>query len=221
MALLKYFKKSSVLPHPNGPLSDKIPSSSIAAANNEVKDQVSSLTVNEVVKRGTYSKYSDEERTKVGKRASEMGVTNTLRFYKKEFSDKPLKESTVRTWKVQYEQELKRRHKFETGKETGVTKLVSGKRGRPFLLGNELDKRVQEYLKQMREAGGVVNATIVIGAATGIVKDFDSNLLQCNGGHIELTKSWAKSLLNRIGYVKRRATTKAKVKPADFEEYKK
>ncbi len=39
-------------------------------------------------------KYSDEEKAK---RASEMGVTSSLRLFKKEFSDRPLKESTVRT----------------------------------------------------------------------------------------------------------------------------
>ena len=36
-----------------------------------------------------YIKYSDEERTKVAKRASEMAgaVTNAIRFFRKEFSD--------------------------------------------------------------------------------------------------------------------------------------
>ena len=39
MALLKFLKKSSVLPHPNGPLSERVPSSSVAAAN-KVKSRV-------------------------------------------------------------------------------------------------------------------------------------------------------------------------------------
>ena len=37
MALCKYFKKSSVLPNPNGSLSDRMPSSVIISANNEVQ----------------------------------------------------------------------------------------------------------------------------------------------------------------------------------------
>lgn len=65
MALLKFFKKSTVLPHP---LSEQVPSSSIAAANKEVK----SLVVSPVdsVKRGRsiYGAYSDEERARVAKR---------------------------------------------------------------------------------------------------------------------------------------------------------
>ena len=46
MALLKYFKKTTrtaertTLPNPEGPLSDLMPSSAIAAANSEVKDLV-------------------------------------------------------------------------------------------------------------------------------------------------------------------------------------
>ena len=40
MALLKYFKKVTVLPNPEGPLSDCMPSAAISSANNEVKDLV-------------------------------------------------------------------------------------------------------------------------------------------------------------------------------------
>ena len=40
MVLLKYFQKVSVLPNPNGPLSDHVPSVAIASANKEVVDLV-------------------------------------------------------------------------------------------------------------------------------------------------------------------------------------
>ena len=45
----------------------------------------------------------------------------------------------------------------------------------------------------------------------------DANLLS----GINLTKDWAKYLLNRMGYVKRRATSKAKVTVENFDELKK
>ena len=48
------------------------------------------------------------------------------------------------------------------------------------------------------------------GVEEGIVKNADSNLLAINGGHIVLTKSWAKSLLSRMGFIERRGTTTAK-----------
>ena len=37
------------------------------------------------------------------------------------------------------------------------------------------------------------------------------HFLQCSGGHIALTKSWSKHLLERMGLVKRRVSTKAKL----------
>ena len=45
----------------------------------------------------------------------------------------------------------------------------------------------------------------------------DANLLK----QINLTKGWAKYLLQRMGFVKRKAMTKAKISVEDFEEIKK
>ena len=41
---------------------------------------------------------ADKERARIAKRASEFGVTNTIRFFSIEFVDRPLKESAVQTW---------------------------------------------------------------------------------------------------------------------------
>ena len=219
MALLKYFKKASVLPSPDGPLSDHMPSARIAAANKEVQKIMNLVEDDSTSKRGSYTKYSNEERTRVAKRASEMGVTSTIRFFKKDFPDRPLKESTVRTWKKQYELQLKAR--IISGRSTNLTKMEPrAKRGCPFLLGVCMDKELQMYITTLRGAGCVINSAIVMGAAEGIVKKHNSNLLATNGGHIEINKGWAKGLLNRMGFVKRRASTKAKVNPSDFESYK-
>ena len=45
----------------------------------------------------------------------------------------------------------------------------------------------------------------------------DRTLLLQHGGHIELTRDWALSLLSRIGFVKRKATTKAKSQYSEEE----
>ena len=84
------------------------------------------------------------------------------------------------------------------GEDMTVNKLVSKKTGRPLLLGEELNKQVQAYLAALRENGAVVNTAVTIACAKGVVKSCDSNLLECNGGHISLTKPWAKSLLQHI-----------------------
>ena len=85
-----------------------------------------------------------------------------------------------------------------------MRELVDRKRGHPLLLGNELDVQVQAYVNALRLNGRIVNTAIVIATGEGIVKDHDSNLLCENGGHIKLTKDWAKYLLQRMNFVKRR-----------------
>ena len=59
-----------------------------------------------------------------------------------------------------------------------------------------------------------------MGCAEGLVKSHDSNLLQANGGQIAITKLWAQIFLLQMGYVKRKATTKAKVPVSKFDELK-
>ena len=84
MALLKYLrKKATVLPNPDGPLSDRMPSVAISSANNEMKDLVNA-TPSDSRKRGPYHNYTDEDRALIGKRAAEFGVTNTVRHFGKQ-----------------------------------------------------------------------------------------------------------------------------------------
>ena len=55
----------------------------------------------------------------------------------------------------------------------------------------------------------------------GIVKNGDSNLLTTNGSngsHIVLTKYLAKGLLTRMGFVKQRSTTTAKINVSNCDE---
>ena len=55
----------------------------------------------------------------------------------------------------------------------------------------------------------------MLAAAEGVVTARDRTLLQSNGGTIQLKRSWAMSLLGRMGYVKRRGSTSAKSKLSD------
>ena len=90
--------------------------------------------------------------------------------------------------------------------------------GRPLLVRDELDGQVQEYIKELR-CGTAVSSSVVIAAAEGIVMNKDANIL-CENGGIKLTEEWAKSLLSRMGYVKRKACSKAKIDVDHFEELK-
>ena len=82
--------------------------------------------------------------------------------------------------------------------------LETKQKGRPLLLGEELDAAVQEYVSSLRIAGGVVNTVVVRAAAEGIISARDITKLTSHGGHINITKSWAMSLLNRMDYVKQK-----------------
>jgi hypothetical protein len=95
-------------------------------------------------------------------------------------------------------------------------------RGRPLLLGQELDAKVQLYLRKLRETGGVVTSRIAMAAARGIVLKCAREKLLEFGGHIELKRSWAESLLTRMNFVQRKITTaKSKQSSAEFSSLKK
>ena len=53
-----------------------------------------------------------------------------------------------------------------------------------------------------------------------MLKQRETSLLECNGGYVTLKKSWAKYLLCKMNFVKRKATTKYKVNVKNFEQLK-
>ena len=80
-----------------------------------------------------------------------------------------------------------------------VTSVPARKRGRKLLLGDQLDAKVQSYVKALHSAGTLIGSSIVMVAATGIVSAHDRTLLVEYGGYICISKSWAISLLKEIG----------------------
>ena len=77
---------------------------------------------------------------------------------------------------------------------------------------NDMEMQVRAYLTALHANGGVVYTAIASGCSKGIVRSKDRSPLAVNGGHIVLTKSWSKHLLERMGFLKRRASTKAKLR---------
>ena len=106
--------------------------------------------------------------------------------------------------------------------EGDIVALPLRKRGRPLLLGQELDIKVQLYLKKVRDGGGAVSARIAMAAARGILLKCDRTKLAEFGGHVELNRQWAHSLLKRMKFVQRNSNTaKSKASEANFAEQKK
>ena len=210
--LLKYFtvkrrhedtddeRMSNGLPDPNGELSKVVPSSSIVT-NGVVRQAREKLQQ----PRGPYISLTPAQKYAIGQKAAENGVAAALRYYAKSFPDLQLKETTVRRFKNNYQSSLKT--------PSDMKELLSKKRGRPLWIGEELDEQVRHYITYMRKEGTVINAHVAIAVGEGI--------LMSHGKSMELNKDWARYVLQRMGMVKQKANTKAKVTVEDFDELKK
>lgn len=157
------------------------------------------------VKRGQYSSYDEVLRSKIGRYAAMNGNSAAVKHFTSELG-RPVSESTVRSIKKQYIQASKQ----ATG---DVITLPHGNRGRPLKLG-DFDISVQTYVRKLRISGGIVNRTIVIAAAKGILKSHDPSLLNS----FDLSPRWARSLLERMNFVRRKGTKAARKLPPDFPE---
>jgi len=96
-------------------------------------------------KRGTYQKLSDEEKATVAKFASNHGVASATR----KFKDYNLAKSTVRDWRNLYQRKLvikaeEAKREGKVGEEICLDALPSKKRGKPPLLGVNLDCYLQK-----------------------------------------------------------------------------
>ena len=230
-SLLKYVKfitkkggdsspPATLLPDPDSSLNKVIPSSAIAKANELVAPVLQASTI-KTGERGPYGKLTPAQHYEIGKRAAEHGVASSIRYFKRKYQHLVLKETTVRRLKNLYISELKKvplASRLETN-ET-VQELVLKKRGKPLMIGEELDRQVREYLLETRHKGGPVNTAVAIAAGTGIVMSHDPSLV-IGDNCVTLTKDWAKYLLKCMGFVKRKCTTKGKVDVAEFEDTRK
>ena len=157
-------------------------------------------------------RYSPALRASIGEYACYHGVAKATRRFSRQLGWQ-VSESTVRSIKNDYVQEVRSKRKAQD--EGDITVLPYKKRGRPVLLGEALDCRVQAYLKKTRQVGGAISSRTVIAAARGIIMVYDKTILEEFGGHVRLTRSWAHALLKRMNFVKRAATTSGKKYTAD------
>ena len=152
---------------------------------------------------GQYNVYTAKERAQIGKYAAENGPASAVRHFSKVLG-RNLPETTRRL-KAEYLVVLK--SVAANGGEKGAVHVASLPKmavGRPLLLGKDLDICVQDCINALRKVGGVVNTTIAMAAANGIIAARNPALLVQHWGHLEITKAWAKSLFQRMGYVKRK-----------------
>ena len=130
-------------------------------------------------------RYSPALRAEIGKYCSLHGVAATSRHFSRRLGIN-VSETTAHSIKKAYLKGLEKRRAEDEG---DVTLLPVKKRGRPVLLGDELDQKVQAYLRRVRDGGGVVSSRIVLAAARGILLSTDKLKLLEYGGHVQLNST--------------------------------
>ena len=109
----------------------------------------------------------------------------------------------MRRLKNSYKDQLRKRPLEE---KSSLAQLPMQKQGIPLRIEEKLEGQVKHYLMEIRKRGGVVNAAITLAVGKGIVKN-----VYLPYKDVELTKDWVKYLLTRMGLVKQKASTSAKV----------
>ena len=219
MALLKYFQPKSSFTAPKDTGLDERTTKKANAAVERVLSDQSRPTTGGTRKRKSYSSLTEEQRAAVGRYAVEHSNIAAVKKFKGDFED-GLGESTVRLFKKKYLEELKKAKESTSAEEVPVVKKIPVKtRGRPLLLG-KLNSDVQKYIKALRTAGTPVNVPVVLAAAEGIVTAKNRSILSKYCGHIELNRTWAVSILRRMGFVQRRGSTQTKASLSDEQVYK-
>ena len=142
-------------------------------------------------KRKPYFRWTDEERCIIGKYASQNGTAAAVRHYQSKYTG--LNESTVRGFKSRLEKELEIATKKKIDPEE---RLSIQPQGRPLMLGDEIDKKVQLYIQQLSQRGGAISRSIGVSVATVLLERDKSR------SKIKITETWTKSLLKRMGFVR-------------------
>ena len=208
MALLKCFVQKNEgfqLPNASQCSSKILTPKDIQSANKSIVKCLNKPSVPNLLTRGKYNNYTPEQRAQVKKYAAEIGPARAAKHFSTLWSmTNP--ESSVQRLRTEYLQKVKEMSMKCGENEAPVVASLPTKLQRwPLMLGKMLDTTVQEYITALRAAGGVVNTSICMAAAEGIVISHDQGLLVKHGGHVLIMKSWARSTLTHMGYVKRSA----------------
>ena len=93
--------------------------------------------------------------------ACQHGTTAAARRFSMKLGRK-VSISTVDSIKQAYLETAQNKRTLDSDDDVSI--LPPMKHGRPFIFGEDLDKRIQLYLKKVRDGGGVVTAAIVVAA---------------------------------------------------------
>ena len=136
--------------------------------------------------RGKYYYCIPEERAAIGMYAAENGPGRACKHFTKVL-EKNVPESSARKLRAEYLRQLKTEVETEDAKSsspcTSIKVLPTKRQGRPLLVGQKLDETIQGVIRETRKAGGVINTSVVVAMAMGIITSKDPSLVHENGGH--------------------------------------
>ena len=151
------------------------------------------------------SKYSDEDRYTIAKYAKKNGASQAAKFFKNKYPT--INESTVQTFVKKYDENVK------VAKACGQSpdrKLKTLMRGRPLMVGPIIDEKGRKFMVLLYKKGGHVSRSIAATTAMVLLSRTDDESVK----NVVVTTTWGKSLLQRIGF-RRRAATTSKVEIPD------
>ncbi len=138
-----------MLPNPNSETTEDA-AAATAATNAEIIQVLHTPEPKRGKKRKQYTYYSPEKRAKIAKFGLQHGASKAARHFST--ADNKLGESTVRNFIKQ----LKSKMAADGTDFSDVKDLPRGNQGRPTLLPEQLDTKVQIHLMKLRQAGGVM-----------------------------------------------------------------
>ena len=126
---------------------------------------------------------SNKIKREVASYAKEFSTQAALKKFRSKYPKLTFNRTTVNNWKKKFER----------------PEALGRKIGRPNMLSDDIIKKVKDIVMGTRIAGGVINRQQVVCIAKGVVKANNPNILKEFGGSVEITDSWARNLLNKIG----------------------
>ena len=137
-------------------------------------------------KRKPYIKWTDEDIYNIGKYSSQNEVAAAVIHYQSKYRN--INESRVRGFKNCVGKKLKIATKNKSGQREKLPIQVEGS---SLMLGDEIDQKVQLYIKQVGKSEGVISRNIAISAVKVLFGSDESF------GKMKITETWEKSFLKR------------------------
>ena len=149
-------------------------------------------------RKSSYKTYSSKRRFQIAKYANETGRSAAVRKFKLLFPDS--KENTIRGFRKKYLDQMKLAEKRNRSPERLI---VNMQRGRPLLLGNNIDEKVRKCVMTIRYKGGQATFSTAIAVAKAFIEQGDNESLKV----LKFGKHCARNFFRQLNFGKCAATT--------------